>query len=304
MHKIVKTIIVSASLRAVDKRFASAVVWLFVVAVAILYFVVDREKLVMYVISFAINQVLLFLLFGAGVVALINIYVARKLPSIFDEILIKNNTRYFREMAYIFQVFKQWETSLYLKPIGFNSIGKELIIRDFILSEIRYIEYNLVVVFEDILTEIDSGAYGTSEKICDKFREIFITKRLQFSDRFGESLVNKISVIPNANLPMGRRKEILRVVPQIILQKYINSCADFNIFLDNCIAQINRENYNRYNTLLALYSDMVKAIYAYKDNILPNFKEEFNGDLAQYNLLYNDVPLSGDTDYEKTKRKY
>lgn len=302
MQKAIKSVIVHAGLHAINKRFINAVIWLFIVVISILYYVVDREKLVLYAISFAVNQVLLFLLFGAGALALINLYVARKIPSIFDEILIKNNAEYFRREAYIFQVFKQWETTLYQKPIGFNSVGKELLIRDFIISEIKYVEYNLVVLFEDIISDLDDDRYATSEEICNQFRDIFITKRLRFSERFGESFANKITIDPTVALPSGRKKDILRVVPHVILQKYINSCANFNIFLDNCIAQIIREKYNRYDTLLALYSDLVKSVYAYKDNILPNFREEFNGDLTQYHLMYNNVPLvDKGVKYEKTK---
>ncbi len=301
MQKVVKSVIVKVGLHAVDKRFINALAWIFIVVIAILYFVVDREKLVIYAVSFAVNQVLLFLLFGAGVLAFINLYIARKVPSIFDEILIKNNAEYFRGEAYIFQVFKQWETTLYQKPIGFNSIGKELLIRDFIVSEIKYVEYNLVVLFEDIISDLDDDRYATSEEICNQFRDIFITKRLRFSERFGESFANKITIDPTVALPSGRKKDILRVVPHVILQKYINSCANFNIFLDNCISQISRENFNRHETLLAFYSDLVKAIYAYKDNILPSFREEFNGDLAKYHLMYQGCLLSEESTLEVTK---
>jgi hypothetical protein len=291
MQKKIKSAIVKIGLFTIDKKFINGLIWIFVVSTATLYYVIDREKLVLYVISFAVNQVLIFLLFSAGLIAIVNIYIAKKIPSIFDEILIRNNADYFRGGAYIFQVLRQWENDLYQKPFGFNSVGKELLIRDFIITEIKYLDYNLVILAENIISNLDDERYCTSKDICNQFREILITRRLRFSDRFGEAFANKITIDPEADLKLGRKKDILRVVPHVLLQKYTNSCSNFNIFLDNCISQVAREEWNRHDTLLALYSDLVKAVYAYKDNILPNFGKEFNGDLSQYHLLYNNVPL-------------
>lgn len=304
MQKKVKKTIVYLGLKALDKTFINVVVWLLFISSVITYFIVDKQKLAIYVVSFALNQFFLFIVFGSGLLALLNLYFLKKVPSIVDEILIKNNESFFTGEAPIFFVLQQWEMSLKQKPIGFNSIGKELLIRDFILSEINYIEYNLAVLVEYIIGDLDDDRFATSEEICKRFKETFLTNRLKFAERFSDSFTNRLTIDPSVKIPAGRRKEIHRVIPNIILQKYINSCSDFNIFLDNCITQISKEKFNRYQTLKALYSDLVKCIYAYKDNLLPNFREEFNGDLAQYNLLYDNCKLAPDGKEDATKKDY
>lgn len=292
MTKTAKKIIVKIGLKALDKTLLNVFIWLLFLSSVLTYFVIDRQKLALYVISFAINQFFLFIIFGSGVLALVNLYFFKKIPSIIDEILIKNSESFFTGEAPIFYVLQQWKSTLKQKPIGFNSIGKELLIRDFITSEITYIEYNLVYLVEIAISDLDDDRFASSEEICKRFKEVLLTNRLKFAERFSESFANRLTIDPTAKIPNGRKKDIMRVIPNIILQKYINSCSDFNIFLDNCITQISKEKLNRYQTLKALYSDLVKCIYAYKDNLLPNFREEFNGDLAQYHLLYDNCRLS------------
>ncbi len=166
-----------------------------------------------------------------------------------------------------------------------------------------YIEYNLVYLVEIAISDLDDDRFASSEEICKRFKEVMLVNRLKFAERFAESFSNRLTIDNSVRISRGKRKDILRVIPNIILQKYINSCSDFNIFLDNCITQISKEKLNRYHTLKALYSDLVKCVYAYKDNLLPNFREEFNGDLAQYNLLYDNCKLAPEKE-DATKKDY
>ncbi len=292
MLDVIKKYIIWLGVRA-GKTFFKWLTLVILISLGITYSLVDRQKLAYYIVTFAINQLFYFFIFGAGLLSLINIYISTKVPLIVDEIFIRKNKDEF-SYAYIFTVLNVWETKLKEKPFGFNSMGKELLIRDFIYSEIKYIEFNLAYLFEDILQGLSKSEYSSSAEICAQFRLIFITKRLNFKARFGDDFTNKLSIDPEADIPRGKRKEILQQVPVVIFQKYINSSANFNIFLDNSFSEIARQDKNRYETLKDIYSDFVKAVYSYKDNILPNFREEFNGDLSKYHLLYQGCKLSED----------
>ncbi len=303
MTKKLRRSIVSLGVKALDKTVINIVIWLAFVSSVLTYFILDKQKLAVYVVSFAINQFLLFIVFGSGLLAVVNIYFVNKIPSIIDEILVNSKRDYWTATAPIYRVLQKWNESLLQQPLGFNSIGKELIVKDFLKAEINYIEYNLVVIMEYLLSDFADDRYATSEEICKQFKTILLTNRLNFHMRFDEAFTNKLTIDPAAKLPASRKKEILRQIPHVILQKYLNSSSNFNVFLDNCISQIIYEKMNRYNTLKALFSDLVKCVYSYKDNLIQNFREEFNGDLAQYHLLYNNCKLSPEDDYENGSKK-
>lgn len=298
-----RSLIVAIGVKALDKTVINITIWLLFVSSVTTYFILDKQKLALYAASFIINQFLLFIVFGSGIIAVANIYFANKLPSIIDEILLNANREYWTSNAPIYSVLQSWNESLLQTPLGFNSIGKEMLIRDFLIAEIQYIEYNLVVLMEYMLSDFSENKYLTSEEICKQFKSILLTQRLKFHLRFEDEFVNKISIDPTVRLAPSRKKEILRKIPYVILQKYLNSSSNFNVFLDNCITQISRDKMNRYNTLKSLFSDLVKCVYSYKDNLIQNFREEFNGDLAQYHLLYNNCKLSPEEDYKDGSKK-
>lgn len=301
MKKSIKKTIIKIGVKSLDRTVINIVIWLLFVSTVLTYFVIDKEKLALYVISFAINQFLLFVVFGSGLLAIVNLYFVNKIPAIIDEILVNAKRDYWIGDAPIYKVLQSWNESLHMQPLGFNSVGKELIVRDFLISEIQYIEYNLVVIMEFMLSDFSDDKYMTSEEICKQFKTILLTNRLNFHLRFDESFVNKIAIDPTVKLAPSRKKDILRQVPNVILAKYLNSSSNFNVFLGNCITEISNQKMNRYNTLKALFSDLVKCIYSYKDNLIQNFREEFNGDLAQYHLLYNNCRLSPDDIYAAKK---
>ena len=64
--KNVKKTIVYLGLKALDKTFINVVVWLLFISSVITYFIVDKQKLAIYVVSFALNQFFLFIVFGSG----------------------------------------------------------------------------------------------------------------------------------------------------------------------------------------------------------------------------------------------
>lgn len=290
-----KTKVINIGLALLSERTVFITLWLITIAIAASYFIIDRERFIYYLVTFIVNQVFTFLVFGAGILMLINMYLFRKFPSIIDDFLLQRDKALFMQEAYIYQVFIQWQIELTTKPIGFNSLGKELLITNFIQTEIYYIENALRFFIRDFYEKINNDTYATCDKICDKFADLLITERVKFDIFRKDSFVNRITIDTTVKLPIGRKKAILSMLPDIFILKYIYSCSDFNIFLNNCISEARRKNLSRHATLDLLFSNLVICVYSYKDNILPNFLKEFNGDLTQYHLLFDGVPLAENT---------
>lgn len=290
-----KTKVINIGLALLSERTVFITLWLITIAIAASYFIIDRERFIYYLVTFIVNQVFTFLVFGAGILMLINMYLFRKFPSIIDDFLLQRDKALFTQEAYIYQVFIQWQIELTTKPIGFNSLGKELLITNFIQTEIYYIENALRFFIRDFYEKINNDTYATCNEICDKFADLLITERVKFDIFRKDSFVNRITIDTTVKLPIDRKKAILSMLPDIFILKYVYSCSDFNIFLSNCISEARRKNLSRHATLDLLFSNLVICVYSYKDNILPNFLKEFNGDLAQYHLLFDGVPLAENT---------
>lgn len=288
----IKTRVINIGLALLSERAVFILLWIVMIALTASYFIIDRERFIYYLLTFIINQVFTFLVFGAGILMLINMYLFRTFPSIVDDFLLYRDKNVFMQESYVYQVFIQWQVELATKPLGFNSLGKELLITNFIQTEIYYMENALRTFIQDFYKDIHKDTYNSCDKICDKIVDILITERVKFEIFKKDVFVNRITINPQVKLPDGQRKAILSVVPDIFIMKYIYSCSDFNIFLNNCIGEARRKNLSRHATLDLLFSNLVICLYSYKDNILPNFLKEFNGDLAQYHLLFDGVPLS------------
>ena len=288
----VKTRVINVGIALLSERTVFILLWLMLIALTASYFLIDKERFIYYLVTFVVNQIFTFLVFGTGILMLINMYLFRKFPSIIDDFLLFRDKNLYLQEAYVYQVFIQWQVELTTKPIGFNSLGKELLITNFIQTEIYYIENALRTFIQNFYRDMDADTYSTCTKICDKFTDIMITERVKFDIFKKDTFVNRITINPEVKLPPGRKKAILSMLPDIFILKYIYSCSDFNIFLNNCVSEARRKNLSRHATIDLLYSNLVICLFSYKDNILPNFLKEFNGDLAHYHLLFDGVPLS------------
>ena len=120
MTKKLRRSIVNLGVKALDKTVINIVIWLAFVSSVLTYFILDKDKLAVYVVSFAINQFLLFIVFGSGLLAVANIYFVNKIPSIIDEILVSSKRDYWTATAPIYRVLQKWNESLLQQPLGFN----------------------------------------------------------------------------------------------------------------------------------------------------------------------------------------
>lgn len=290
MFKI-KNYILESAANLLSRKAASIVVWLLFASTVVAYFIVDKNYFIHFIVSTLVNQIFAFLIFGTGILMIVNMYLTKRFPKIIDDFKLRRDRIYFLKEAQIYNVFIQWQIDIATKPIGFNSIGKEALIQDFILSEIGYIEMALNEFLVKFYSDLSNEDFIDSNKICEHLYKSLIIDRIEFDLFKSDSFVNRFSIDTSVSMPIGKKKEILKNIPNIIIQKYKCSCSNFNVFLRNCINECERRSLSRHDTISLLLSYLVICIYSYKDNILPNFVNEFNGDLAHYNLLFDGIPL-------------